>query len=612
MHEDILSTGKRISYYHRLLRLMFRLHPVISVIWCLMILIPSIFPLLQVWLNKTAIDRISELTGNSLILNQVLFIVAALYLCNVAVVVVGSITNYFYTILKEDVGYQLKVEIARKALSIPFSGFEDSKLYDRMQLAQSAVAKNILDAIKSVMQAVSLTITLLGMIGILFVAHWSLPIVLLGSALPGILLLLIVKKRRVQLAVTTTPQGREMEYTYKLMLARETAKEIRLYHLGETLLSRWEQIFNQVRKLFLKQTVRESLSETIGVMMLSLASGGVAIVLVYQIAGGHLTIGDYVALSTSIITLQAALGNFGQHISDIFVIGLHVTHYYDFIDENHNQSHAEENLLVDIKECDQIFVKNLNYYYNGNDMAVLENISFNVRNGEKIAIVGENGAGKSTLVNCLLGLYPVPEKTIYYGNTDLQRIDKMELWSQVSAVFQDFVKYQYSLRDNVGFGWINRLDDDELIMKALKSSGMGLLNERLVNGLESTLGRLFQDGQELSGGQWQRIAIARAFMRPASLLLFDEPTAALDPNAEMDIFRRFLELSKDKTAIMVSHRLGPARLADRILVLKSGRIVEQGTHQELMELSGEYASMFNSQAAWYQDNVDYSVIREVG
>lgn len=610
--EDKRLFMKRTIYYWRLLKLMFRLHPVISVIWCLMILIPSVMPLLLVWLNKTAIDQISELTENRLILNQVLIIVAGLYLFNVAVGVMNSITNYFYTILREDVDFQLKVEIAKKALAIPFSDYEDSKLYDRIQLAQTAVSKNILDVLKSMLHAFSLAVTLFGLIGILFIAHWSLPIVLISSALPGILLLLVIKKRRVQLTVSTTPQGREMDYTFKLMLGREQAKEIRLFRLGETLLFRWERVFRQVRKLFLRQAVRESFSETIGVMMLSFASGGVALVLVYQIAKGDLTIGDYVALTTSIVTLQSSLGNLGHQISEIFEIGLYVTHYYDFIDNKPIEAHAKDMVTVDMENCDCITVKNLNYYYQGNEKAALENISFNIQRGEKIAIVGENGAGKSTLVNCLLGLYPVPEKTIYYGDADLLKIDKAQLWSQVSAVFQDFVKYQYSLRDNVGFGWINRLDSDELILEALKRSGIDYLGQSLANGLDSTLGRMFQDGQELSGGQWQRIAIARAFMRPAHLLLFDEPTASLDPSAEMDIFRCFLELSEDKTAIMISHRLGPARLADRILVLKGGKLVEQGTHQELMMLDGEYASMFNNQAAWYQDSVDYSVIREVG
>lgn len=604
------SFMKYLSYFIQLLQLVWNIHPVYFTTWAIFMLIPGVFPVLQIWLQKVAVDQVAELGNGTVALQQVMMAVGAMYFFNVATVALNQIAAIIYTILREDVGYELKRGIAVKALSLPYTAFEQSGLYDKVQLAQAAVGKNILDALKNVMNAAKIILSLIGIVWVLLNTHWSLPIVLFFSAVPGITLLVMIKKRRFRLTVATTPQARQMEYTFKLMLGRESAKELRIFQLGSFLLLRWQTIFEEVRKLFIKQSIRESFSETFGVLMLSLASGGVAFVLVWQVGLGHLSIGSYISLTTAVVTLQSMLGSFGQNLGEIFEIGFHVRKLYDFL-EGHDETEAHQE-HGSFALNSSIAVSNLRFSYPGVDRTILNGMTFTIQQGEKVAIVGENGAGKSTLINCLLGLYPVERSTIYFDDTDINDIHPHQLWSHISVVFQDFMKYSFSLRENVGFGQLTHLQQDEWVHTALRQAGAEKLVEMLPEGLESQLGKQFVGGQELSGGQWQRIAIARAFMRAANILVFDEPTAALDPQAELEMFKCFVELARDKTAIMISHRLGPARLADRILVLKGGNLVEQGSHDELMKLNGEYASMFSSQAQWYQEQTKISCEKEAG
>lgn len=590
------------SYFGRLFRLLMKERPVTTVFWGVLIFLPATLPVVQIQLQKRSVDELALLSQGSGQLWWGMVLVASFYLLNVITVMLNSVENYLYTILWEDVGYHLKIKITEKVMSLPLWHFEDPRLYDCMLQAQTAISKNILDLIKYVLNSVSLFVSLISMIGVLAMTHWSLPIALFLSALPGIGLLILAKKGRFRLSVETTPAAREMDYTLRLLMRRESAKEIRLFHLGDYLLERWKKVYNEVRRLMLRQTVRESIGQTIGVFFLSLASGSVALILVSRIGGGKITIGDYVALTGAVTSLQALLGNLGMNIGGIFEIGLHVKNLYGFIDSKTEITNidAKEKRPFPKDSYSEIVVENLGFTYPNQERKVLEDISLTIKRGEIVAIVGGNGAGKSTLVNCLVGLYPISEGSIRFGEWEISEIDKESLWNHVSAVFQDFVRYSYTLRENVGFGQIDRLNQDEQVMQALYNAGIENIVLQIRDGLDGSLGLEFSGGQELSGGQWQRIAIARAFMREADILVFDEPTSALDPQAELEIFKCFVELSKGKTAIMISHRLGPASLADRIFVLKEGKLVEQGNHQQLMELDREYAAMFRAQAQWYQ------------
>lgn len=241
------------------------------------------------------------------------------------------------------------------------------------------------------------------------------------------------------------------------------------------------------------------------------------------------------------------------------------------------------------------------FTYPGNSTPALSGINLQVRPGERIALVGVNGSGKTTLVKLLLGLYRPTQGRILVDGTDLQDIAPDAWRTHVGAVFQDYARYALTVRENIGFGQLDRLDDDEAIRSAAKRSSAAELVETLPDGYDTILGKEFENGHDLSLGQWQKLALARAYLRDAALLVLDEPTSALDALAELDVYRRFSELSTGKTVLLISHRLGSARLADRILFLEDGRITEEGTHEDLITASGAYAELYAMQAEWYRE-----------
>ncbi|HHP1091135.1 ABC transporter ATP-binding protein [Bacillus thuringiensis] len=324
--------------------------------------------------------------------------------------------------------------------------------------------------------------------------------------------------------------------------------------------------------------------------------------LVFQIKQGKLTVGDYVALMSAIITIQSTLGSIGMNVGKIFEINLYVKNLFEFLQLKNPLQNKEKTLSFPESDFSKIEVKNLSFNYPNQNQTTLKNINFTIKRGERIAIVGENGAGKTTLTNCLLGLYIPSNGGIYFDNININNIKISSLRKNISAVFQDFVKYHYTIRENVGFGNLEDLHNNEKIYSGLHQVNLDSLINKFPLGIDAILGKEFKNGQDLSGGQWQRIAIARAFLSEAEILILDEPTSAIDPKAELEIFNCFQNLAQGKTAFMISHRLGPARLADKILVLKEGILVEQGTHEDLMKLNGEYTRMYNAQANMYKEN----------
>ncbi|MNI47443.1 putative ABC transporter ATP-binding protein [compost metagenome] len=247
----------------------------------------------------------------------------------------------------------------------------------------------------------------------------------------------------------------------------------------------------------------------------------------------------------------------------------------------------------------EIAVRNLSFSYPSRPEPVLKNISFTIKPGQIVAIVGENGAGKSTLVNCLVGLYREFSGDVLFDEVPIKDIPETDLRWIISAVFQDFVRFELSVKENIGFGDLSRLEDPDMLEAAASRSGFLEVIDQLPEGFETLLGPAFEGGQELSVGQWQKLALARSFVKPSQIIVLDEPTASMDPMAEAELFKRFAELASGKITFLISHRLASCRLADQILVLKDGELIEQGTHDSLMKRQGEYCRMYTTQAKGY-------------
>lgn len=571
------------------------------IFWILLILSSSLFPVFQIMLQKKSINLISNINNQQINLKFIVVILVGLYGLNLVNIIFNSLENYIFSIITENTNYILKNKIIYKASKVSLEKFEKHEFYNQLQLANQSISRNGIQVIQNIFIILQQIISLIAVYGLLAAVHWSLPLALLFSTLPGIILLFIVKKSRFEVSVETTPIVREMEYNGIILTNREFAREVRLFELQEHLIFRWSNLYNIVKKLRIKQAFVEFKGGGVGASILQISALLVAILLVAQIQKGNLTLGDYVALLGSVVTVQGIFTSIGSSIGNIAEVAIYNNALFSFLDLEENE--LEPSIKFNLNNFNEIRVENICFEYPNSSRGILDQISFVIKKGEKIAIVGDNGAGKTTLVNCLLGLYTITNGNIYYGQDEISTINKKSLNKKVAVVFQDFVKYMFSVRENVGFGDYTKLSNDKEIKRVLNKVRMIELINKFPLQLDTPLGKEFESGQSFSGGEWQRIAIARALIRDAEIIILDEPTAALDPMSELQIFKCFSQLTENKTSIIISHRLGPARYADKILVLEQGRLVEQGSHSELVALGGKYANMYQAQAQWYQEDV---------
>jgi ATP-binding cassette subfamily B protein len=439
----------------------------------------------------------------------------------------------------------------------------------------------------------------LAMIGLAWVAGrgdvWT-PVVILGTGLATMFVPWQIGVESYALQRAMSQETRLLQYMARLLTERASAKEVRLFGLAPYLLDRWQAHSDGLRRRVLTHNNRNRVKLS-AIEMLPVAGFGLGVMLaLFRARAGLVGVGMTVATIYAALSLQEQWQGVSGRFSEVWGWYLRaVGDLTSFLDEPETPSSQGRPL----PGPQAIEVQDLTFRYPSAEAPALEGVTFRLEPGEKVALVGENGAGKSTLVHLLLGMYRPTAGTIRLGGCDVSALDPGALWERTGAVFQDFTRYHLTVRDNVGYGHVARLGDDDAIALAATAGGAADFVDQLPQRYETVLGPTF-GGRDLSSGQWQRVATARGLMRRGTdLLVLDEPTAALDPKAEEEVYRRFAEQAGGRTAILISHRMGFARLADRILVLKDGHLVEQGTHEALMRLGGEYQHLFATQARWY-------------
>jgi ATP-binding cassette subfamily B protein len=438
------------------------------------------------------------------------------------------------------------------------------------------------------------------MTGLLFSFHWGVGAVLFVAAVPGVLTQVKYAMQMYRWQRKQTPLERQTAYFNWMLTGDLFAKELRLFGWGPMFMNRYREARMQLRKEKFGIAIRRSIAAfaaQAGVVLVVVASYAF---IAYRAVHGAITLGDMVmyfaAFQRGLANLQQVFGG----LASLYEDGLFITNLYEFLDLKRNVKEPEHPRAFPKPIQSGIVFDRVGFQYPSDSRKVLDGISLNVRRGETVALVGANGSGKTTLIKLLCRLYDPTDGVIRLDGMDLREFDTAGLRREIGVVFQDYVRYNLTARENIWFGDLARPSDDQGIVAAARKSGAHNVLQRFDRGYDTMLGKWFEDGEELSTGEWQKLALARAFLRDAQIVILDEPTSAMDAKTEYEVFHKFRELSRGRTAIIISHRFSTVRMADRIFVVAGGRITESGTHDELLRAAGQYARLFETQAQFYR------------
>ncbi|MBK5296490.1 MAG: ABC transporter ATP-binding protein [Vicinamibacteria bacterium] len=513
--------------------------------------------------------------------------------------ILGRAVALVDSLLSERFTNVISVRLMEHAATLDLEDFEDSELQDRLERARRQASGRLpllgqlfgqaQDIITIVSFAVGLVAYAPGLIGLLLVA-----------LVPAFLGELHFNARTYSLDYGRTPERRELDYVRQTGASVETAKEVKIFGLNAFLIERYKTLadgfYRANRALARRRALWGALLTTIGTMGYYLAYGLIS----WRTVRGDFTIGDLTFLAGSFRRLRTLLESLLSGFSQVAGQALYLDDLFSFFDVQAEIVSAPNARPFPTTIHTGLVFEDVGFIYPGAERWAVRHLSFALKAGEVLALVGENGAGKTTLVKLLARLYDPDEGRILLDGHDLKDYDLDDLRRNIGVIFQDFVRYHLTAADNIAVGRIDARDDRARIVLAARRSLADEVIEQLPQKYDQVIGKRFRTGVELSGGEWQKVAIARAYMRDAQLLILDEPTSALDARSEFEVFQRFKELSAGKTAVLISHRFSTVRMADRILVLGGGQIEAAGTHDELMAQQGRYAELFELQAAGYR------------
>ncbi len=502
------------------------------------------------------------------------------------------------SLLRVLLGQRVNVLILEKALTLNLAHFEDSEFYDKISQARSEASSRPLALINRTLGLGQAALTLITFSGLLLqLSVWAV-LILVVAAIPSFIAETRFAGHAFRLFRWRSPETRQQHYLETLLAREDYAKEVQLYQLGGILLQRYRDIFAKLyqedRNLTIQRGVWSYLLGLLSTGTFYAAYGWIVVMAI----GGQMTLGEMTMYLVVFRQGQSTFASTLTSIGGMYEDNLYLANLYEFLEQPIPQSQGK---IRQGKKHDGIRFEEVSFIYPGSLQPILKNISFHLQPGEKLAIVGENGSGKTTLIKLLTRLYIPSSGRILLDGVDLNDWDIDVLRRRMGVIFQNFVQYQFTVGENVGVGDTDYLDDqNQWAVAATKGQAQSFI-DRLPQGFNTQLGKWFKDGQELSGGQWQKIALSRAFMRSnADILVLDEPTAAMDAEAEMQIFNHFRSLTQDQIVVLISHRFSTVRMADQIMVMAAGEIMEQGTHEQLLVAKGRYAQLFALQAAGYQ------------
>ena len=537
-------------------------------------------------------------------------VVAVLIIWQFVYLIVNSGVQRLYSMITsitgELVANHVKMKIMEKAKSVDVMSYDDPDFYSSLENANREAGMRPMQIMSQTNTVISIVISMISFIAVIFAASRVAPLIIIIAAVPTAVINFIYRKKNVDYIMRRSKARRQMEYYSTTITDKDLVKEVRMFSLGDVLIKKYSETFKGYFSGLRKLKIQEFLWMLGAALVTNVVYCLFYIYLARGVYNGVFQVGDFSLYSGAVNTLGIQVGNFIVTTASIYEGTLFIDNLMRFLGEKQTVVPTiPEPAHVSRHVGHTLEARNVSFSYPGSDRLVLKNISVTIKPGETVSIVGLNGAGKTTFIKLLTRLYDPTEGVILLDGRDIREYDVSELYDMYGIIFQDFGKYAVSVRENIAFGDLKKQVSDEDIRKAAENSGASAYIDTLEKGYDTPLMKYFEEsGTELSIGQWQKLAIARAFYADSDVLILDEPTASLDPMAEQDIFNRFNELRRDKTSIFISHRLSSATTADTILVMENGEIVERGSHKELMRLGRKYHELFSTQAARYIDSQD--------
>jgi ATP-binding cassette subfamily B protein len=600
------STVSAVRSIKQFLRLAWQTHPGYAVATAALRILRAGVPVAALWVAKLIIDTVIAARSQHADYRRLWTLLAL----EVAIAVVGEAMSKASVVIEALFGdlcsNEMSERLIRHAATLDLSHFEDPAFYDQLERAQRQTTGRI-GLLGQVLSLAQDAVTFGSLAGaVLLYSPWLLAL-LVVAVVPSFLGETYFTSLEYSLLYRWTPQRRHLDYLRYLGASDSTAKEVQMFGLAGWLVDRYRKL----ARLFFEENRRLSVRKGLAATLLSLLGlagyyGAYALILIRAFTGA-ITVGTLTFLAAAFARSRDVTQRLMLTAGNIYEQSLYIKDLFDFFEMKPEIVSVPGAPRVPATMRQGIVFENVGFRYRGSDAWALRNVDLRVAPGERIAFVGENGAGKTTLTKLLARLYDPTEGRILLDGVDLREYDLESLRSAIAVIFQDFVRYDLRFDENIGVGEIDEVRESldggsthPAIMEAAAKSMATSLVGGFPNGYRQVLGRRFEGGVELSGGEWQKIALARAYIRKASVVILDEPTAALDARAEYEVFSRFAELVSGQTAVLISHRFSTVRMADRVIVLKEGRVVEEGTHEALLASNGLYAELFSLQAEGYR------------
>jgi ATP-binding cassette, subfamily B, bacterial len=568
-----------------------------------LLVVQGVLPLLPLYLMKLMVDAVTAgvaAADKGVDFRQVVFLIVLMAAVALFSALTSSIAGLVSQAQSLGITDHMNNVLHAKSIEVDLEYYESAQYYDTLQRAQREAPFRPTRIVNGLVRIGQSGISFLAIAGLLFSFSWIITAILFAAVIPGVFVQLRYSNKMYRWQRERTSTERQTSYLNQMLTNSSYAKEIRLFNLGPLFVGRFRDLRRKLRGEILGIAARRSAADLVAQTSTIVAIYGSLAFIAYQTVQGDITIGDLVMYFMAFQRGQGFLKNILGGLTGLYEDNLFLSNLYEFLDLKRKVSEPVQARPLPQPMQRGIVVNHVSFQYPTGTRKVLEDISLTIRPGEVVALVGENGSGKTTLIKLLCRLYDPTGGTITIDGVDLRQFETKALRHEIAIIFQDYAHYHLTARENIWFGNTALPPDHEHVIAAARRSGADDVIGALPHGYDTILGKWFEDGEELSIGEWQKVALARAFMRDAQIIVLDEPTSSMDAKAEYEVFQSFRQLVSGRTAILISHRFSTVRMADRIYVLKQGSIIEGGTHKELINRQGVYADLFERQARSYR------------